>query len=1475
MEAKTPVLPAVSRRQFIFGSAVGALTFLGCVATRQGAVAAFADEEGSTSFVVIVLGRGDISVLSLNPEDKTVVPNMDVKLTSQSDGSKVEELTLKTNEAGIATCYARDMAENADAESPMGGYGFWASVEAKSAGYRDFVCPMMRIQTGPGVVDPATGARQANLFIPSQPYNSTKDFGYLRELSFNGFDVQYYTSTFIASSGNDYEHCLRLQLVAPNGKKAKASFVYGGEELGSTSANFGSDGIATMEIKGQFLNNLETGKETQVFFWVDDAKFETSVNLGFLTAAANLTGEQDRENISISPGEPGEDVNPFAEDSLSDASLQWYRILLPEKLPIAGGTYFDVPLPASIVSFTMDPLGMFSLGISLDLRPKIPAMKKFDKENKWKVMRKESWDDYRIRHFSDECDAIKRWDDARAINKGESKEGKQRRFGGLDFAFEFSAMAQGEWEWGSNTWSVGGNFALLFGLDYEWGMQLSIGPCPVYVGFDIHYKSNLALYIGWAMDGLFHNFRWKPDSQGVTWLNRFDLGLSAGVGVKGYMSLGVRGYGYIQCVLGFVITDKPFPHVSGGVGAFVTAVWQVLLCSGTVGLYNINKPELWNNWPEDSLSSNDSPFEIPSALQNSKATYFLEEGQSFDLVNNPPAMITRTDLLKLAEFNASFDEKETGEGATELSLNTTYSHLNATGDSVAGFGIVGSNTLIERGDNDPELGIVPAIDKPIYENILCDSRHKVVKSLNGSWYLFRLSIVNINSYSTTNASTERYFKFNNTSGLFEKQENPLTDEELSETFKVPRSRVTVSKMSGLGTWDNTQIIDFPIDEEGIDRVNCNDYDFAVCEDLMSAGTFYLNIVSGALVDEAQDSFRKRWESQFVCHVTYKVSNAGSGWVAESKSLAAEFSGKPAYSPSVHFLPSKNSPWFSWVSAEVTGDEAVYSLNSRIYNLGQLGAPLASNSHKIYGETKHPICQDFYAEKGPNWSEDSGYANLSWVVPLDAANSWQVFNHRFNIDTNEISIDTVEKYTDSTCPVVIPEKGWIISSTKDDRNGKQVDERSGERRAMTLCMPGGPWGLIQKTTVGIANMTSFAASSDGSRLFAIHVEEGSHPSTAAQDLNPGVDSEVVGVKEGESTDVKIYNIYAANWDSKRQTYHTFYPFCQTTHPMDVVDATSVGSGQVTFVSTEITNSEAGTGTIYQTNVPLVCSLQLTSASAMDVFCGPGDTCHVSVCVQNNGNLPVKAFTVELYDNEAGTGTPVATHTFTDLSTSAFSSLSDYQGDDENGNPIHVPAEVHVAQTNEMASVASTLTATDLNSLLWPGDEKTFGTVDFTIPESWGERDDRNNLKVYAFVTNCQSDDDTVNDCFNQASPAASSASTASLNSNTNFVTAGDVAAGNLGVFFDTDAEPEEITLNMNNTQSAKTEKVKLSTYTPVNEEAKALAKAGRIPKTGDDTSILMGPLAVVGAGAAAMAAYSNRRFENEIARAAHKGKHAKA
>ena len=1414
----------LTRRQFFFGSAIGALTLLGTTHTKSGIVAAYADETGNVSFEIVILGREDIGIYSINPTNNQVIPNVNVRIESFASAAKEKLKETITNERGIAVVKGRNLGENCSDDEPIGGYHFFAKVEANKDGYRDFATDLIRLYTGP-MPKNESGTRPANLTIPIQVNNQTGDFRYLRRLSFDEFDIQYNKASFVSCKGNNIEHTLLLEIVGTPGKSISAEFSNNGKTLGTATGVINSSGKGVLEIKGKFLESAETEKELKINFNVGEGKYEASHQLHFIEPAAGMQDGIVNENGKLSPGIDGASIVP---DSAS-ANTASVNVSVPEGFPIGTGSFMPINLPFFPVMVKVNPLGMAAIGFGITLEKTIPGKTGEGDDNSWKNLTSETWKEFKERRIQEMFDAYDKYEDVKAIKDGTKADFGQAFFGGLTLRFEASLLLEARWGKRSGYWDAGLNLCALFNLMYEWGFLFMAGPIPAYLGHDIKFNNSLSLYLGAEIEGLFKGFDWSTDF-GLTIVNRFEIGASLGVGIRGFISGAVRGYAYAQATTGFVKTDKAFPHFKAEGGAGFQLVIQVLFFSISLGLYNVKCKPWYDNWGDSNNLEDGKDMPTIQAYESNGDILYLNGDTAINLDEVELKPLDTRSLLQRAEFTAAAATKKNSLGNEDIDFRYVYTGKKATNASVNKTGIISLNNLESKDNYDATFGIYPALDAKIYTDVYSDSRHKCIKTLDGSLFLAKLSIVQVNDWVDTIGTSS--VNFDSDKGVFANSDKGFLK---AHTLNTARCRVTISKMGSDGAWSDPQIVDFDFkdSDKRTMRANFDDCDFDFCEDESRKGHFYFNICS-VLKQSDNEDLKTRWCNQRVTFVDYdfnrkKVVNSltETGPKVEADKITC-------YTPRVLYysVGQNRKAVYNWTCAIVREDKVEYRLYSRVYKKDYSSVWIDKYFNPYYDTKTAPLYCSFEAEKGPNWFSTTKNPSVSWVGQRIGTSGlvkgdysiFQIFLPFISQSANMLE----HAFSEINKPTQVPGKGWIMSLADDDMKDPTNDIRKGKRQSLEFKYPNDN-GVISSKNVGDANMTSYTSSNDGSRLYALRVEDGSVPSALANDLNPGVESKVVGVSESGETHKELYTIFAANWDENKQSYVKFYPFAQIDHPIDLMESVALGNGHATFVGTEITELKAGRGDIYQINVPLVCSLRLMSANTMDIFCGVGDTCHVYFNVLNNGNVPIKRFRVRVYDNEKATGEPLVTKVLT--------------------------------------------TGSDV---LWPGDQQTFGSADFNIPEAWR---DKGEMLLYAFADEPVPADDSLASVKSQSSPTIGDEQERD-DTPVSFEATGDVKPNSDGVFYDALTKPIGFSVKPKTEEKTTVQEIYEPTYTPLNEEAKkqmsyktdfnsnnksdSNSSNASATQGGEALGSLAGILGVAAVGAGAFAAYSKRRSDNEKA-----------
>ena len=882
----------ISRRSLFKSAGAGVLTILGLTHLPDGSLqVAYADEAGSTHFKVYALSDEEVPVLAIDLTNGTNQPvaDMAVQATSLLNGAVA---TATTDDLGCAALNIRALSEDAeDADAP--DYAACVTLRASKAGYRTFVETQRFVQSGVHAND--QGVMPNTVQIPTQ-----QDAGmpYLSCASLDGIDIQYFAQTIPLNSQNDAQHTLEARIENAGTSSWAAELVNAttGATVASGSANAQS-GTATITLTGTWLDGahgISGGDALSLVFYSGATSY--TLPLGVTLTEVQLPFSPAASSIELSVGTDQTD-----KEKATNA--------LPDFFFHALGDTFNLGLPFLPMELFVDSYGNFGISATLLSCPlakwKIGQGRGlYDPGKDWKTFFDKSgggWVDTFLEQMSTSID---RWHQAGGGSAAET--GKATRFGaskvtgGADVTYDLTLQALGlvqdtsqheHWLWHTD-------FAALskFALKINYDQQLVICGIPVYWAFDFTASLLFKVLLGLQFRSNFEDFGWShrvsekfSTPLGSVIMFRAELGLTAGIGITGVASVGIRGYGYFQIL---VLTDSTsdyqlahhYPRVTIEAGGGVQATVQVLLFKKTVELTNFTPKNLYDSDSAYDKKSEDasSAFSLPDARFGANALQATSGVISADNME----MVTDASLAQCAEFTVA---------AQENGVLAGYRFTGSTGGSSAAPGIVdpyttapevafatptggfGATSAAGAAGYNPLYGVRPTVQDRLWADAFSAPRPKVVK-VGEVTYLLRLSVVQVDIADNENLEMVQdgaclfaraknpealvHLAISEDDGLLNQpeagegvavaqvdgfDEEPLLEasadrrreviDHLSRkdtvgqpvtATTVARSRLTISRRTGNGTtWSDPYVIDFALPTTTTEymRINTWDVDF--------------------------------------------------------------------------------------------------------------------------------------------------------------------------------------------------------------------------------------------------------------------------------------------------------------------------------------------------------------------------------------------------------------------------------------------------------------------------------------------------------------------------------------------------------------------------------------------------------------------------------------------------------------------------
>lgn len=1272
------VQPNISRRAFL--GLIGGLTGLVAMdSLMPGAVGyAYADDgdDSDYGFIITILSKSELGIIAIDVS-KGAGPNVrdniiaDMEVTIRSLFAPEKVIKGKTDKNGIFTTDVKLLAENANDEL-ADRYEFWGTLLAHKDGYRDFEVGMVRFASGPPI-------DKQGFVITTQAHENKP---YARMVAYDGFDIQYNTSTIRIASGNDIDHTLTLKVSASNGKQVTGSLVHNNTVVASTQATV-RDSIAQLDFKGPFNKTFRVGAATKLLFKIDNTTCEISTKL--------VCDSPELELQSSSEGKgqiaPWSSVDVSALDgSYAEVVGGANKIVLPKEIPIIGGLELSADLPFLPVYVVVDLNGKVVIATNIADFSLLKDPNGKGKFENWKERNKENWDSFTKKLKNDKEKGIE--------SVGKALENSFRRgseFGAAPFV-------------GKMTWKLTFEAALVFTLEkpksnrftgnamvtvgmafgVSGSKQFLIWVIPFFLAFNFSAELTVAFVAALMMTGLFKSIDWLPGDTQVSPKVRVAASISAGVGVSGLLAIGVRGFGYIQIQLKLTRENsKPFPHVLLAAGLGVEVFLQAFCFSAKKTVYDHDWPKLYDNWS----SKTDGDYSFLPYLDES--LYGGELGSAE--MDEEPQPVSDATLKATAEFSGIM--KVDAEDNEEI----TYSLLNntATNASCDAFNIIEPyDPTTQTMTYDISQGVKPLTDAVVYESTYSDPRNQVIVA-NGQIYLLRIATIEI---SSSEWALDENLLF------VDPVENPTLVPDASSS--VSRARILIMKFDGKN-WSTPSIIDFPytkdkqFNKEKLKRGNMYDYDFQA---VSAGGNIHICLVSGSRAKGDKIKWyeaRNNMVGSYLCYNPEAKSIVSSctdfrpygdtrGSIFDRVTLSLGY-------PRITFLDKSNAEESRVVAfffgefdngeAFITGIETQTfdlwakqdgTIVSKYTALNEDGTTLQEpngNGFRLLSGSSAAILRDcqlskglfihnglprvlvgmanqYYKDKGPGLRgttyEEAKHIQIMWGGP-----------------------DLIGKLT----PYPGKEGGFLsLDGTASP------DEKGRVRLVHTYDVQDRNEARPEVIEVGRIKPNPFTTNSDGKWIFTTEVQDGTLPGFVETEGGEGVPQKV-----------ELYQILGAVRYQEGGRFTEFFPIAQVSHKMDGLTFASSDDKGVCFFYNSISSDKESKANICYVTIPWLASLQIDGAAPQEIFLGVKDKCHLVMNVNNTGNLPIKSFAAQVLDKNGKV-------------------LFDLKVDDLKTNLVPNTDMVNADGTDYEYTEA------DKAGLLLPGTKRLYRTT-FEIPANW--------------------------------------------------------------------------------------------------------------------------------------------------------------
>lgn len=1268
------VRPPISRRSFL-GLTAGITGLLALESLTPGAVIhAFADEVDPEQygFSITILSKEELGIIC---RDVTSTPHSDkegveVRVTSLFNNKSTE--WKKSIARGVVVFNVVTLAEDPSPQAV--NYSFWGSIEAKCSGYREYATGKVRLISGP----PGKDVESPSVAMMKNDGNKP----YARMLTYNGFDMQYHPAGVEVYPECPIDQEIRVQLMNV-GNNTPVTLLKDNTSIGSANTT-SVNGLQTAVFTGKYARDFSAGQKASVKFKVGSTEYTAITTLDF-----KKTGALAAPTYGPSVMAPGGSIKAPNSTELAGGLPDPIHVVIPSEVPIVGGKPMSLGLPGLPV-YVYGALDGY-IGIVVDI-----ALIEFAKDNFGEVSLDKSYGNFvkrglmewLMRKINGYNAAQKRFSDANSVV------GKNKKIGSAETFSEsysrISFIADGHFLYKTldpnptkgYDWS--GDLSAAVGWVYaiEKTKQFSIAGFPVFVGFDVAFSLTFKSSFEWAMNGFFRDLAWKDTVHPISITAFFELGLSAGVGIAGFVSFAVRGYGRLIMALSFGLgKDAKAPvHFTLDVAAGMGYVAQFLFFTKTGDFVNGSWPRLYDSW-RDSNPYDPTRDAGPGYLDEN---WVIRAGQ--DLITSgvddePWTIIEAETLGESYEGFILFDTDEAAETPPTITLDNN----RATGEACSNLGIIEPTAKGEILSYNITDGVKPISEAAIIKNCASDPRVQIVDD-NGTLYMLRLMTVKVkdgmiwDSYATR-ICVSKYNSQNGTWGA----PAPID-------FRYPSNRN-----------DDRQLFDWKIPQ----RYEMFDYDYDV---KVIKSVLHIMMISGNRPDGDSTSFADAQKFTLYSYVSYdlktsKVTNTEHGFYTyprddDEKTIL--------HSPRVTAL--KDTEACAMVCESVY-DKKSFSHSNIVLSVRESKGELDLQCHDKSAPFKR-----YNVKAQGNISEE--------IVKMDATNGFGdriVFSALVAKDGSHesirfISFDPVKMLSDvsmlavSTGPTEPHALFGSVAAVGKYRQGtgwfvypSAVNETTG---VTNLTKVRQYWNELNFTAAGtIEKNAPFGISEDGDWLFTTLVKEGKKDGVDIAEhrgvSTVGDDVEVYG--DTEERNVQQYQIYGARKFSGFESYSSFFPVAQLENRPDSLSLCQFSEKTMGFVFNNITDVKKGKSDIYFTSIPFVNGINLVSASMVEYFAGVGDTVTAVVNVENVGNLALCEFSGKITRDKEGTD---VVHEFK-IETSPYNMVDSVDMFDVEQNVV-VP------------------TAADKEGVFLPGTTRVFKT-EFKIPQGW-----HGTIELYAFV-----------------------------------------------------------------------------------------------------------------------------------------------
>ncbi len=1327
--------PSFSRRAFIGGGLItGALTFLGSIVSPGGTVInAYADEAGETHFSIYVLGRDEIPVMAMRKTDSGNVPVAGVKVTITSLYND-KQVTVVTGDDGFAPAHIRDLSFECDDDS-ADSYAFFGSVTASCDGYRDvhFIYEYFE-----SAVPPADdGSRTNTLELPMEIDDGS---AYLLNVSLDEVDILHSSAPAQVGDYNDIEHTVSVEVARTQGFSGdvEVSLIVDDTEWAHATAtrDASNPSLCTASFTDYFLSKISRGQKMRVRFTAPGEAAKT-VTLP-IEFEPGIVFSQTQDKLQCSPGISLIDLTHRPELF----GMAWFfgeSDTFSFGIPGIPAEFFCDAAGNCGISFTIVTIDLYKRkdGHNIDI-PRNEQVKTFG--GKYGEAGIDNWIEKTVKPA---------W---KGITEGYNCAANHKGFGVskfssyINFGFEASAMGYIKSEYVNQDTKKGdtkgtGFLGLntKFSLDMGCGQQIIIAMIPMYYSIDFSASLQARIGIGFLFKNWLENLSWSSLSPNIAYIIILyvQAGISIGAGIRGLVSVAVRGYGSVCAALNISPNNNPACIASFQAEIGAQLVIQCFILTKSFLICNPLRYGPVSNAEKSSLAFQDMTGNIdPSGFDMSDAQ-----------------MIPQSSLKEMSEFKTTQVEKtlstltaEHGDKIAEGVLTTMpetyersrvlfseapliasgpasasgfaspYGALDANGDVL--LGASGTSDLAATGTQadfrtvktyNPRLGLVPVEQEILYDGAFSNSH---VRTFVGSA-----------AYSDN------------------PENNTVMARLVTVTYPDNAGKTWTSSRVHVRLWNaeehafgDEQVISFGV--EGLEtkyRFDV-DYDLDVIE-LNGEVFLAMAVTSIELQEDEVIDADTATDRQFITFLVWSISGKYLKWSKSLYSLLvnekrstfqphALFQGENYYSTNLACFYYQRkavdtqkyegifvSPYFTSDAWPLVEDKLGDGLNicagnpdgtvttvagfqvASVDRIGTMYPGYVYTMRVVVAEEKGGgkvtvTSISFDSHMSYNWGSVF-LSNVATITPMGTQDTRTLFAYTIDSDVPD------------------KKKNHVIKCTEDQQ------------------------GIYDEETSGYSADSNIFVSANGKRLYTVRLNEGvdkqlDDETQATLDnggvlystdhYSPQTGANFGGSSTTSDTREPVYQLLESRWIESLGAFHEFYPIARLSFAPDNTSILSCTNGKRDFAMASLTGlPEIGDedadlsgvkADIYHVSVPDVVAIQCENVSVESAFAAAGDTVAFQVDVSNTGNCLVNGFTVTLRDDNGNV-----------VEQNVYSDLREYlQESPANQHPVR-DADGNYTY-DEDGSVVSEFVEDirDTSGILWPGFLRTYRFT-FTMPEGY--------------------------------------------------------------------------------------------------------------------------------------------------------------